>query len=576
MKLRGGRARHGVSPLTPALSLKGKGRSVLLALTLLATPALATPALAKDDLILGMTSFPSMMHPYINPEAVKGYTLGMALRPVTALDPSWTLGCMSCTEVPTVENGGARLETLPDGSQGLAATIHLKPDLKWGDGVPVTTADLAFTAKVAGDPLNGFTNNQTWLGIKRVDVVDATTAVLHFSPVSVLYKQIPVLLPEHIERPIFERAGNPAEYIKATAYNRAPTTPGLYNGPFIVTGFQTGAQIVLEPNPHWAGKPPGFKRIVIRNIGNTAALQANLLSGDVDMAPGEGFGLTLDQVLALRKQQPDRFVYVFRDSTTYLHLDVQLDNPILADVRVRRALLMSLDRQLMSDKLVDGLWHPADAWIAPQDPVATKGLPHVGYDPAGARALFKEAGWTPGDDGVLRNAAGERFALELRGSTGIHLNELFEAVAQQELKAVGVALSIKNEEPRALFGETLKHRTYPGLAFYSWLFLPSYPARQILGIDQIPTEANNWGGSNYMDWKNPAVEAALKVTETELDPAKAQVAWDTMQRAYATELPVLPLFFRPESHVLPKWLRGYVPTGHTNYTTLHVEDWHAE
>lgn len=536
----------------------------------------ASPALAKDDLVIGVSSFPSMMHPYINPEVVKSYTLGFALRGVSAQDARWNKECILCTELPTLSNGLVKYETRPDGSRGLAVTVKLKPDQKWSDGAPVTTADLAFTAKVGRDPLSGFTNNQTWQGIDRVDVTDATTAVLHFSAVNVLYDRIPTLLPEHIERAVYERAGNAAEYIKATTYNRAPTTPGLYDGPYMITGYQSGAQIVLEPNPYWPGRKPGFRHIVVRTIENTASLQANLLSGDVDMTPGEGIGLTLDQVVNLRKQEPDRFNYVFRDSTAYLHLDVQLDNPMLADVRVRRALLMALDRKTMSDKLVDGLWTPADAWIAPQDPVYAKGLPHYGYDPAGARALLKEAGWIPGDDGIMRNAKGERFAIELRGTTGLRLNELFQAVAQQQLKAVGVEVTIKNEQPRAFFGETLKHRTFTGLAYYSWLFTPSYPPRQTLGPDQIPTAENNWGGSNYMDWKNPTVEAALKVVETELDPAKAEVAWTAMQTAYAEDLPVLPLFFRPEAHVIPKWLKGYVPTGHTNYSTFHGEDWHSE
>jgi len=547
---------------------------------LIAAAALALgavqPALAKDDLVIGISSFPSIMHPYINPEVVTSYSLGFALRPVTALDAAWHGECILCAELPTQTNGMVKFETRADGTQGLAVTVKMRPDQKWGDGTAVTTADLAFTAKVGHDPLSGFTNNQTWQGVDSVDVVDATTAVLHFTTVNVLFNRIPTLLPEHIERPIYERAGDAAEYIKATVYNRAPTTPGLYDGPYMITTYQSGAQIVLEPNPYWAGKKPGFKRIVVRTIENTASLQANLLSGDVDMTPGEGIGLTLDQVLTMRKQQPDRFNYLFRDSTAYLHLDTQLDNPMLADVRVRRALLMALDRKTMSDKLVDGLWTLADAWIAPQDTVYARGLPHYAYDPAGARALFKEAGWTPGEDGILRDAKGERFSIELRGTTGIRLNELFQAVAQQQLKAVGVEVMIKNEQPRAFFGETLKHRQFTGLAYYSWLFTPSYPARQILGLDQIPTAENNWGGSNYMDWKNPTVEAALKVTETELDPEKAQVAWDTMQRAYAEELPVLPLFFRPEAHVIPKWLKGYVPTVHTNYATLHGEDWHSE
>ena len=115
----------------------------------------------------------------------------------------------------------------------------------------------------------------------------------------------------------------------------------------MITGYDSGAQIVLEPNPHWAGREPGFRRIVLRHIENTAALQANLLSGDVDMVAGEGIGLTIDQVLALQKQHPNSFHYTFKPSLTYEHIDLKKENPLLADVRVRRALLMAMDRQTL-------------------------------------------------------------------------------------------------------------------------------------------------------------------------------------------------------------------------------------
>ena len=109
--------------------------------------------------------------------------------------------------------------------------------------------------------------------------------------------------------------------------DRTPTNPGLYNGPFLISGYDAGSRIVLERNPYWAGARPSFDRIVVKTIGNTAALQTNLLSGDVDMVPGEGIGLTLDQVLALQKQYPDRFTYVYKPNLSYAHIDLQLDNP---------------------------------------------------------------------------------------------------------------------------------------------------------------------------------------------------------------------------------------------------------
>ena len=193
--------------------------------------------------------------------------------------------------------------------------------------------------------------------------------------------------------------------------------------------------MVLERNPYWHGTRPSFDRIVIKTIGNTAALQTNLLSGDVDMVPGEGMGLTLDQVLALQKQYPDRFAYAYKPNLSYTHIDLQLDNPILADIRVRRALLMGINRQSMVDKLMGGHVPIADSFISPLQPIYNAEVPAYPYDPARARALLAEAGWTPGEDGICRNAAGERLSLEFTTSTGVRSRELLQQVMQSEWRA---------------------------------------------------------------------------------------------------------------------------------------------
>src|SRR2546427_683557 len=83
----------------------------------------------------------------------------------------------------------------------------------------------------------------------------------------------------------------------------------------------------------------------------------------------------------------------------------------------------------------------------------------------------------------------------------------------------------------------------------------------------IPTQASGYGGSNYVAFSNPRMDELIEQAEHELDPAKQKAIWADMQTIYATELPVLPLFFRADPHVVPKWLKGYTPTGHGDLTT---------
>ncbi len=548
----------------------------ILAAAAISAPLLAASAQAKDDLIIGVAQFPASMNPYYDSLTIKSYVLGFGNRSITGFDKDWKLSCLLCAELPTLDNGLAKFEDRPGGAKGMAVTLKLKPDLNWGDGVPVTAKDILFTWKMAKDPASGFANGHPWDRATSIDVVDDKTVVFHLEKVRVDYNQWDSLLPAHIEGPTFEKAGNFAEYQKQTTFTRAPTTPGLWNGPFMITNYQSGVQVVLEPNPHWKGTKPGLKRVVIKLIENTAALQANLLSGDVDMVAGEGVGLTIDQVIALRKANPDKFEYIFKPSLTYEHIDLKIENPIIADIRVRRALLIAIDRQTLVDRLFEGMQPVADTWVNRLDPYFAKDLKRFPYDPNLARAMLAEAGWRPGSDGICRNATGDKLSIEINTTAGNRLRELTEQVLQNMWKAACIEVTIRNEPARTLFGETLKKRLFTGMIMYAWSSGVGDSPRSTLASDRVPTAANNWGGNNGIAFADPRMDQLIDLAETELDTAKQIGIWAEMQKIYAEQVRVLPLFFRADPHVVPKWLDGYTPTGHSDLSTAFSENWRSK
>ena len=528
----------------------------------------------KRTLVIGITQFPSTFHPIIDAMLAKSYVLGMAMRPVTSYDHDWRLACLICVELPTLENGGAVREKTPDGKDGVAVTYRLRDGLTWGDGAPVTSDDIRFTWEVGKHPESGVTGADVYQRIWKVETPDAQTVVLHTDRITYDYNSFGVQpLPAHLDRAVFE--ADPRAYKQRTLYDTDTTNPGLYFGPYRIAEVSAGAFAALERNPHWPGPQPYFDRIIVRVIQNTAALEANLLSGAVDYIAG-ALGLTLDQALSLEQRRSEAFDFVYKAGLIYEHIDLNLDNPILADRRVRQALLYGLDRQAISQQLFQGRQPVADSNVSPLDWVYSEDTQRYPYDSAKAEALLADAGWRPGPDGVRVNGDGKKLSLLLMTTAGARVREQVQQVLQHYWRQIGVDIRIRNEPARVFFGQTVRERRFEAMAMFAWISAPESLPRSTLYTSMIPTEANNWAGQNYTGYSNPAVDALIDSIEIDLDRESRRIKWAKLQRIYTQDLPALPLYYRANPYVIPKWLKGVRPTGHLAPTTLWVEEWRAE
>lgn len=533
-----------------------------------------SPRKSHDTLVIGMTQYPVTLNPNIESMLAKTYVLAMANRSMTHVDVSWTRICALCETLPTLENGLAKPEALPNGKTGAAVTYTIRRDAKWGDGTPVTTRDVAFTIEVGKHPASGVADGELYRRILRLDVKDEKTFTLHMDRLTYDYNALDALhlLPEHIERKNF---ADPKQYRQRTAYDTDSTNPGLYFGPYRITEKQTGARIVLEPNAVWWGRKPHFRKIVVQVIENTAALEANLLSGSIDYIAGE-LGLSLDQGIAFARRHGDKFNITFKPGLVYEHLDLNLENPILKDMRVRHALIYALDRQAITNQLFEGRQPVADSFVNPLDNIHAKDTPKYTHDPARAEKLLDEAGWNKrGADGIRVNAKGERLSLELMTTAGNRTRELVQQVLQSQWRTAGVEIRIRNEPARVFFGETMTRRRYTGMGMFAWLSAPESVPRLMLHSSYITRAGNNWSGQNYTSYASPQADRLIDAIETELDRERRRILWAGLQKVYAQDLPVIPLFFRADPFIIPKWLTGIRPTGHQDPTTNWVEEWGA-
>lgn len=543
--------------------------AVCAALALGATvPASLAQVPPHTELTVGMTQFPPDMHPYITNTSIKDYIAGAVRRPMVAFSAAGEVICLLCTEVPSLANGRAKVVDRPDGGKGMEVLFTLKHDLFWGDGVPVTAADVAFS----------FTVSQAFLPspvVEAVEVVDPRTVRTRLKRVVYDFdRQIYLPLPEHIEGPIFRAAANAMDYGQKSAINRHPELPGLWFGPYRIAEFRPNESVTLTPNPFWKGPAPHFQKLTMRLVENTAALQANLLAGDVDLVAQGNLGITLDQVNALAKTAADKFDIAFVPAvTSYEHLALNTDVKLLADKRVRQAMAMAIDRKTIIAKLFEGRLQIADSFMHPSLANWDKSVKTWPYDPKAARAKLAEAGFKPGPDGILLSPTGERFSIDFVTTAGNRIRELVQQVLQTEFKAVGIELVVKNTPPRVFFGETVRKRDFKGMVMFQsdppmdWVPVPYFHSTY------IPRAENNWSGINYSGLANPTLDAALDAAQGELDPVKRKALWKTILDITADEQAEIDLYFATSAVLTPKWLTGVRNPERFGVVTLWVEDW---
>lgn len=542
--------------------------ALLCAALALATTQARAQTPPRDSITIGMAQFPPDMHPFITNTSIKDVIMATSRRVMTGFSADGRVVCMLCTEVPSLANNRARIIHRPDGTDGMEVDFTLRDDLFWADGVPVTAADSVFAFEVG----RLFSPPQV---VEAATALDAHT--VRFTLKSAVYDFDRVAyapIAEHIEGPILKAAKDPLDYGQHSAFNRHPEEPGLWNGPYRIAEFRPNDQVVLVPNPYWKQQKPYFQKITFRLVENTAALQANLLSGDVDTVGPGNLGLTLDQIIPLTKTQAARFDFTFIPSVaSWEHLAVQTENKLLADKRVRQAMAMAIDRKTITAKLFDNRFEPAYSFKHPTQFGWDPSVKTLSYNPKAARDLLAQAGFKPGPDGILLSPDGTRFSIDLTTTAGNRVRELVEQVLQNSMKSIGIEIVIKNEPARVMFGETLRHRSFTGLVeFQQDAPLDAVPITYY-ATAYIPTADNAWSGLNYMGWSNKEMDEALVAARAELDPEKRRILWKKILDITADEMPEIYLYFPATAIVTPKWMTGMVNPNRWGSTTNWIEDW---
>ena len=533
---------------------------------------LVSPALTKDSLTIGLSAEFENLNPLITSQAATKYMLYLAWRPLVILTPDNQWKPLIIKQIPTIENKLAKKK-----GAGLEVVIEIIDQAKWGDGTPLSCKDIQFAWEVGKSKNVSNPNREPYENITSIeaDKVNPKKCTLNFAKTKFDYYQtMPDPMPAHLEEAVFKKYGNKAEgYDLNSLYTKNPTNPGLYFGPYVISEVKLGSHLIFIPNPYFYGKAPEFKKIIFKLVPNNATLEANLRSGIIDMISSAA-GLGLDQAVIFDKKVKSEslpYSVVFEDGVIYAHIDLNLDSPILSDLKVRKALSISFNKDEMIKSLLEGRGRPAHHFVTEKDPWFTNKIENYTYNKREAGRLLEEAGWKMGARGY-REKNGKTLTLNLLAAAGANLNEMIEVYLQEKFKAVGVELLVKNEPPRVFFGETVSHRKFD-LAMYSWVSVPESSPRSTLHSSMIPSEKNSWGGQNYTGYKNIEVDHLIEKLEEELNPKKRAGLAQKIIEAYVRDIPVIPVYYRPNNCVVPKALKNFRLSGHVFYETLTAENW---
>lgn len=542
-----------------------------IALFSLLTSPLASHA-ASDTLNIGIGAEFETLNPIIASQAATKYMLYLATRPLVILSPDLKWVALNIKEIPTLDNGLVKKK-----GEGLDVTFEIRDNLQWGDGVPVTCQDIEFAWRVGRNKNVSIPSREPFENITAVTWDKAAPKKCTVAMAKAkfdYYNNIPDPMPTHLEEPVFKKYGSQAEgYDRNTLYTKNPTNPGLYFGPYVISEVKFGSHVIFSANPKWQGKKPYFKKIVFKLIPNNSTMEANLRSGNIDMISSAA-GMGVDQAVAFeRKVKAENLPYAvpFEDGVTYAHIDLNLDNPILADLKVRQALSHGFNKKEMIDSLLEGKGRPAIHFVTERDPWYTDKVQIYAPSKRQATKLLDEAGWKMGADGY-RHKNGKKMTLTLMAAAGAKINELIETYLQDKFKELGIELLVKNEPARVFFGETTPKRKFE-MALYSWVSIPDNSPRSVLHSTSIPSAKNSWAGQNFTGYKNAEVDKLIDALEQELDAKKRADIGKKVIEFYAKDIPVIPMYYRATNAVIPKGLKNYRLSGHIFYETLAVEDW---
>ena len=407
--------------------------------------------------------------------------------------------------------------------EGRRVTFQLRPNVRWHDGEPFTSEDVAHSIEL----LKAFhpRGRTTFANVANVETPDALTATIVLAkPAPYLMQALAGCESPMVPRHLYRGGGEALQVVGA-----AP----VGTGPFIFKEWIRGSHVVLERNPNYWDQPkPYLDRLTIRFIGDPAARLAAVESGVVDLAPGTPLPFADMRRLA---NDPGLIFETggYQYTNQVVRLEFNLDDPLFANQAVRRAISLTVDRNALIDAAWLGFGKPAVGPISPDlAPFHDVGLAVSGADLAAAERLLDQAGLPRGSNGVRA-----RLSLDY-----VPAGEGYQRTADYisgTLRKIGIEAQVRGQD----FGAYVK-RIYTDRDFQFTVSRMNNMFDPAVGVQRVYWSKNFKRGvpfSNGAHYQSPEADALLESAAVEADPKKRLADYKRFQETVVNDIPDITL-----------------------------------
>jgi peptide/nickel transport system substrate-binding protein len=436
-------------------------------------------------------------------------------------------------------------------------TCTLREGLKWSDGSPLTSRDIAFTYRFVID--NKVPQYKSYFPFNPTFETPDDQTLIWKAEEPTFAPDVPpwvYIVPEAVWAPY---DGEELRAIKSVK-----NTPSIGSGPFTLTEWNPGQGWTMERNPYFWGEEPEVDRIEYRLYSNQEAMIQALRNGEIDFADGLKPSL-IASVEGIENVTVQRVV-----SDWWLNLAFNFGGqgaeadplPALHDITVRQAIAMAIDKEAIATKVYQGTAEPGDTIIRPASAFWHLDIPaedEITYDPAAANDLLDEAGYADSDGDGIREDPETGDPLELlmpasQDTTGaVESGELIVGFLDQ----IGIEVELRPVSDGKM-GDYWGAGNFDAYIWY-WSGDPD-PNYQLFVFTS--EQCGAWSDGC---WKDPEFDALYEEQRAVFDrEARQEIVFEAQRRAYE-QLPSVVLAY-------PGWLQAYRSDRFTGWVPAPGDD----